>query len=367
MMIKNTDFLKNAFIPAAFALGLLLLPALLIRTALIDAYTAQILTLGGVNAIMAVSVNIICGITGQLSLGQAGFMAIGAYSAIILTENAGVPLPVSIVLAGFIAACAGFVIGFPTLKLTGDYLAIVTLGFGEIIRVFLINFKSITGGATGKRFSAPAAILLSLTPLFSWLLIIGSLIVIIVLLRNLVRSTYGRAILAVREDEIAARSSGIAVFRYKMAGFVIASFVAGIGGALYAPFIGFIKPDLASFNRSIDYLIFVVLGGMGSVTGSVIASFVLTFLQEFLRFLKDFRLLIYPLILIFVMLFRPQGLLGMKELSFIKIGHVLYTGSLRFIGRLRGAPISCSADLRRHCPLCRFIKKHIKKGSGDAD
>ena len=366
-MIKNTDFLKNAFIPAAFALGLLLLPALLIRTALIDAYTAQILTLGGVNAIMAVSVNIICGITGQLSLGQAGFMAIGAYSAIILTENAGVPLPVSIVLAGFIAACAGFVIGFPTLKLTGDYLAIVTLGFGEIIRVFLINFKSITGGATGKRFSAPAAILLSLTPLFSWLLIIGSLIVIIVLLRNLVRSTYGRAILAVREDEIAARSSGIAVFRYKMAGFVIASFVAGIGGALYAPFIGFIKPDLASFNRSIDYLIFVVLGGMGSVTGSVIASFVLTFLQEFLRFLKDFRLLIYPLILIFVMLFRPQGLLGMKELSFIKLGHALYTGSLRFIGRLRGTPISCSADLRRHCPLCRFIKNHIKKGSGDAD
>lgn len=123
--------------------------------------------------------------------------------------------------------------------------------------------------------------------------------------------------MAVREDEIAANSSGISVFKYKMIGFVIASFVAGIGGALYAPFIGFVKPDLASFNRSIDYLIFVVLGGMGSITGSVLAAFVLTYLQEFLRFLRDYRLFIYPLILIFVMLFRPQGLLGMRELSFV--------------------------------------------------
>ena len=125
--------------------------------------------------------------------------------------------------------------------------------------------------------------------------------------------------LAVREDEIAASSSGIGVFRYKMTGFVISSFVAGIAGALYAPFIGFIKPDLASFNRSIDYLIFVVLGGMGSITGSVFSAFVLSYMQEFLRVLKDFRLLIYPLILIFVMLFRPQGLLGIKELSFVAL------------------------------------------------
>ena len=139
------------------------------------------------------------------------------------------------------------------------------------------------------------------------------------LMQNFLRSTYGRAILAVREDEIAANSNGVDVFKYKMIGFAIASAIAGFGGALYAPFIGFVKPDLASFNRSIDYLIFVVLGGMGSITGSVIAAFVLTYLQEFLRFLQDFRLLIYPLILIFVMLFRPQGLLGMKEVSFVKL------------------------------------------------
>jgi len=318
-MAKGVRSFKNTAVPAAFALFFLSLPTVLIHFSVIDAYTAQIITLGGINAVMALSVNIVCGITGQLSLGQAGFMAIGAYSAIILTESAGFPLPLAILAAGFITAFAGFLIGFPTLKLTGDYLAIVTLGFGEIIRVFLINFKQITGGANGKRFTAPAAVLLSLSPELSWLVIIGSLILIIALVQNFLRSTYGRAILAVREDEIAASSSGIGVFRYKMIGFVIASFIAGIGGALYAPFIGFIKPDLASFNRSIDYLIFVVLGGMGSLTGSVIASFVLTFLQEFLRFLKDFRLLIYPLILIFVMLFRPQGLLGMKELSFVAL------------------------------------------------
>jgi branched-chain amino acid transport system permease protein len=146
----------------------------------------------------------------------------------------------------------------------------------------------------------------------------GTLVLLIALIQNFIRSSYGRAILAVREDEIAANSSGIGVFRYKMIGFVIASFVAGIGGALYVCLIGFIKPDQAGFTKSIDYLIFVVLGGMGSTTGSVLASYVLTYLQEFLRFLQNYRLLFYPVVLIFVMIFRPQGLLGTKEASFVK-------------------------------------------------
>lgn len=317
-MKKMNILYRNMLIPGFFAVLAIVLPTLLIKIGIIDAYTAQIITLGGINAILAISVNIVCGITGQLSLGQAGFMAIGAYSCIILTE-AGIPMPISILIAGLITAFFGFLIGFPTLKLTGDYLAIVTLGFGEIIRVLLINFKPLTGGANGKRFSSPGAILMSAYSELSYLLIIGSLVLIIIFLQNFLRSTYGRAILAVREDEIAANSNGINVFKYKMVGFVIGSLVAGLGGALYAPFIGFIKPDLASFNRSIDYLIFVVLGGMGSITGSVLAAFVLTALQEGLRFLKDFRLLIYPLILIFVMLFRPQGLLGMRELSFVSL------------------------------------------------
>ncbi|MDR3145647.1 MAG: branched-chain amino acid ABC transporter permease [Treponema sp.] len=305
--------MKRTLILGGVALGAVCLPLLLIRLNVLDAYTAQIITLGGVNGILAISVNTITGITGQLSIGQAGFMAIGAYSCIFFTLDLGLPLPLSLLLAALLTALFGFLLGFPTLKLSGDYLAIVTLGFGEIIRVILVNLKNITGGANGRRFTTT----LSLYTDLSFLAVTSSLVIIVILLQNFLRSTYGRAILAVREDEIAADANGIGVFRYKMAGFVIASFVAGVGGCLYAMVIGFVKPDVASFAKSIDYLIFVVLGGMGSMTGSILAAYVLTYLQEFLRFLQDYRLIIYPLILIFVMLFRPQGLLGMKELSFV--------------------------------------------------
>ncbi|MDR2798517.1 MAG: branched-chain amino acid ABC transporter permease [Treponema sp.] len=316
--------IRNRIIPGVFALAGVGLPSLLIKYQIIDAYIAQIITLGGVNAILAVSVNTITGITGQLSIGQAGFMALGAYGAIFFNLDAGLPLPLAVLFAGLITAFMGFIIGFPTLKLSGDYLAIVTLGFGEIIRVILINLKAVSGGANGRRFTT----LLAIYPAISFFTVTATLAAILILVQNLLRSSYGRAILAVREDEIAANANGVEVFRYKMLGFVIASFIAGIGGSLFAMVVGFVKPDVASFNKSIDYLIFVVLGGMGSMTGSVLAAYVLTYLQEFLRFLQDYRLLIYPLILIFVMLFRPQGLLGMKELSFVRLWE-------RLVGLLR--------------------------------
>ena len=322
--MKN-KFVRSTIILACFAFAALFIPSLLIKFEIMDAYTAQIINLGGINAIMALSVNIICGITGQLSLGQAGFMAIGCYSTIMLNEAAGLPLSVSIIIAALITAFFGFLIGFPTLKLDGDYLAIVTLGFGEIIRVVLVNLKALTGGPNGKQFTTMMAFDANL----AFFCIIGTLILLIVLIQNFIRSTYGRAILAVRDDEIAANSSGIPIFKYKMIGFVIASFVAGIGGGLYVSLIGFVKPEQASFNNSINYLIYVVLGGMGSTTGSVLAAFVLTYLQEFLRFLKNFRLLIYPVILIIVMLFRPQGLLGFKEFSFVGFVDWIKVGGLK--------------------------------------
>ena len=324
--MKN-KFVRNTIILTAIGAGCVIIPAALIALKSlfydlpvgIDAYWAQVITLAGVNAIMALSVNVVCGITGQLSLGQAGFQAIGAYAVILLTQNAHIPLPVSIILAGLIVAFFGFLIGFPTLKLEGDYLAIVTLAFGEIIRVVLLNQKSWTGGPNGIQFGTVFTQSLEWGATIAYSAIIGCLVLIVVFLQNFLRSTYGRAIMAVREDEIAANSSGISVFRYKMIGFVIASFIGGIGGALYAPLIGFVKPDLASFNNSVNDLIYVVLGGMGSVTGAIFAAFVLTILQELLRFLRDYRLLIYPLILIVMMLFRPQGLLGTAELCFFKI------------------------------------------------
>ncbi|MDR0451182.1 MAG: branched-chain amino acid ABC transporter permease [Treponema sp.] len=291
------------------------LPLLLIKTGLIDVYTAHILTMGGVNAIMAISVNMIVGITGQLSLGQAGFLAIGAYSCIFFNLDLGLPLPLAAVCGIALTTIAGFLIGFPVLKLSGDYLAIVTLGFGEIIRVVFINLKSLTGGPNGRQFTT----MMVLNGETAFVTVTVILIIVLALLQNFLRSSYGRAIMACREDEIAADSCGIDIFRYKMIGFVIASFIAGLGGCLYAMVVGFVKPDIAQFLRSIDFLIFVVLGGMGSMTGSILSAYVLTCLQEFLRFLQDYRLLIYPLILIFVMLFRPRGLMGMRELSFVKL------------------------------------------------
>lgn len=310
--MNKKNFVNKIVLPAALAIVASVVPFVLIQLGLLDGYSAQILIMCAINAIMALSVNIICGITGQLSLGQAGFMALGGYATILLTDVAHLPLPVSIVLAALITAFFGFLIGFPTLRLEGDYLAIVTLAFGEIIRVVLVNLKDLTGGPNGKQFNTT----LTFFDGPGFFVITGILILIIILLQNFIRSTYGRAILAVREDEVAANANGIGVFKYKMIGFVIASFVAGIGGALYVSRIGFIKPDQASFTKSIDYLIFVVLGGMGSTTGAILAAYVLTFLQEVLRFLKDFRLLIYPVVLIIVMIFRPQGLLGTKEFSF---------------------------------------------------
>lgn len=308
----KSKFLRNTLILTVVSVLAVLVPTVLSASGMMDAYVSGILSLAGIYAIMAISVNIISGITGQLSLGQAGFMALGAYSTILLNSNAHLPLWMAVILAGIITAFFGFLIGFPTLKLEGDYLAIVTLAFGEIIRVVLVNLKQWTGGPNGKSFPT----ILTLSPSVAVFTILSVLVVIIVCIQNIIRSSYGRAVLAVREDEIAAKSCGISVFKYKMTGFVMASFVAGIGGALYVMYVGFIKPEQAAFTKSIDYLIFVVLGGMGSVTGSVLAAFVLTYLQEGLRFLQNYRLLFYPVVLIFVMLFRPQGLLGTKEFSF---------------------------------------------------
>jgi branched-chain amino acid transport system permease protein len=305
-------------------------PMLLMAAGIIDNYTARILAMGGVNAIMAMSVNMIVGITGQLSLGQAGFLAIGAYSCIFFNIDLGFPLPLAAVSATLFTAFAGFLIGFPVLKLSGDYLAIVTLGFGEIIRVVFNNLKTLTGGPNGRQFSTILAPPHYGSGLFT---VTVALVLSLALLQNFLRSSYGRAIMACREDEIAAGSSGIDVFRYKMTGFVIAAFIAGMGGSLYILVNGFIRPDMAQFLRSIDFLIYVVLGGMGSMTGSILAAYVLTILQEVLRFLQDYRLLIYPLILIFVMLFRPQGLLGMKELSFVRLWDRLW--GLRRRGRAK--------------------------------
>jgi len=309
---------RSTIILALVGFFAIVFPLFLMSIGFLDAYSVLIITMGGVNAIMAISVNTIVGITGQLSLGQAGFLAIGAYGCIFFHLDVGLPLPVAAACAIAITTVIGFLVGFPVLKLSGDYLAIVTLGFGEIVRVVFINLKSITGGPNGRQFITT----MKMDNRLAFVVVTLILVCVLALLQNFLRSTYGRAIKACREDEIAANSSGIDIFRYKMVGFVIASFIAGIGGCLYAMVVGLVQPASAQFLRSIDYLIFVVLGGMGSMTGSVLAAYALTGIQELLRFLprglQDARLIVYAFILVLVMIFRPQGLLGMKEFSFVR-------------------------------------------------
>lgn len=296
--------MKNRlFIAAAF----LVVMAALIRFGVIDEYTALIFTFGGINVIIALSLNLISGFTGQLALGHAGFMAIGAYSTAVLVMQYHVPIIFSILIGGLITAAFGWLIGLPTLRLRGDYLAIVTLGFGEIIRVILINLEGITGGAAGLK-GIPPFIEGDWQPTVSFVWVSIFMVLTIILVYNLVKSSPGRAIISIREDEIAANAMGVNVFYYKMLSFTMSAFIAGVGGGLYALLYGYLNPTMFNFMKSVEFLVIVVLGGMGSIVGTVIAGFFLAYLQEFLRIVQDYRLVIFPLILIFIMLLNNRGI-----------------------------------------------------------
>ena len=281
---------------------------ILIKTEYINPYYSQILILIGINIILALSLNLILGFTGQLALGHAGFMAIGAYSASILSIKAHLPFLLVIIIGGLVAAFIGFLIGLPTLRLKGDYLAITTLGFGEIIRVLIINMDSL-GGARGL-----AGIPQKTT--FTWVFFIT--IVTIIAIYNIVNSSQGRAMISIREDEIAAEAMGINTTRYKLIAFVIGSFFAGLGGGLYAHYFMFIEPASFGFMKSIEIVTYVVLGGMGSLSGSVLSAGILTYIPEALRAFAKYRMIIYSASLILIMIFRPQGLMGDKEILKIK-------------------------------------------------
>ena len=277
----------------------------LMMAGIINSYYEGIITLALINIILAVSLNLIVGFTGQLCLGHAGFMSIGAYLSAILTIKTNIPFLVAIFIGAIVACILAALIGYPTLKLTGDYFAITTLAFCEIIRIVIMNIDFVGGarGLTGivKKSNFTIAFLFA--------------VITIVVIYNIIHSSQGRAMLSVRENEIAAESMGINTFKYKIMAFIIGAFFAGLAGGLYSHYSGYIQPTAFDFNKSIDYLTFVVFGGMGSLSGSIIATIILTFLPELLRSMQDFRMIIYPLALIILMIFRPQGLLGNKELS----------------------------------------------------
>lgn len=263
-------------------------------------HTQSLLVPIGVNIILAVSLNLTVGFLGELTLGHAGFMSVGAYAGCLFTIYCNLPVwiefPLALIIGGLVAAIFGVIIGIPALRLNGDYLAIVTLAFGEIIRSVLNNVK-FTGGAGGLKGIDKTS---NFT--IAYILVILTLIVI----TNVVRSRPGRAIMAIRDNIIAAQSVGINIVYYKLVAFVGAAFFAGVAGVLYGHNLGILKPSTFDFNKSIEILVIVVLGGMGNITGSVIAAIIITLLPEVLRDLADYRMLIYSIALIVMMLFSSN-------------------------------------------------------------
>jgi branched-chain amino acid transport system permease protein len=278
----------------------------------IDPYVLDVATNVGINVILAVSLNLVNGYTGQFSLGHAGFMSVGAYLSAAVSLFVGPHLLSdapsfwaqnffflgALVAGGLGAALAGAIVGIPSLRLRGDYLALVTLGFGEIIRVILQNLD-VVGGALG----------LNAIPYYTnifWVLAWAAITIFVVLC--LVNSTYGRGFLATHDDEIAAASIGLNPTRYKIVAFVVGAFFAGIAGGLYGHFKMTITPTGFDFTKSIEIVVMVILGGMGQTLGVVLAAILLTLLPEFLRPVAEYRMIIYSALLILLMLVRPQGL-----------------------------------------------------------
>ena len=305
----NTFNKKNFIINILGVSVLFIVINILIQSGMINSYICGILILVCINIVLAISLNITAGCLGQMALGHAGFMSIGAYTAALFTKSNLIPgvggYVLALILGGLVAMIIGVVIGIPALRLRGDYLAILTLAFCEIIRV-LIEFFKFTGGAKGLTG-------IKLNKNFAIIYII--MLLCVFMMYTFMKSRHGRAILSIREDEIASESSGINLTFYKTLAFAYSAFFAGVAGGMYAHYIGILGAKNFDFNKSIDILVIVVLGGLGSFTGSAIGAIVLTILPEMLRGFNDYRMFIYAVMLILMMMFRPSGLLGTKEFS----------------------------------------------------
>ena len=283
--------------------------------------------------ILAVSLNLTVGILGELSLGHAGFMCVGAFTGAFFTkcmENAipsvGMRFFLALIIGAAVAGVFGIIIGIPALRLRGDYLAIITLGFGEIIRVVLTNIDSVIG----VDFTYGAAGLKRIPKYSSFTLVFICVVVSCYIIHTIMKSRHGRAILSIREDEIASESSGIRTTYYKTFAFVLSAMLAGIAGCLYAGYLGSLYPSTFKFMKSIEILVMVVLGGMGSMLGSILSATVLTILPELLRSFSDYRMVVYSLALVVMMIFRPKGLLGSYDFS---LSRSLETFLNRLLGR----------------------------------
>lgn len=333
MKKKNLYFLLN------ISIIMLIIIFIIIANRNFDSYVIRILNLCAIYIILGVSLNLINGFTGQFSLGHAGFMAIGAYVSALLYMSPElkevnffitpliwplsviqIPFVFSLIIAGLVSAGVGFLVGVPCLRLKGDYLAIVTFGFSEIIRVIFNNLQNVTNGPIGLKG----------LPIYTnlwWSFGIAILTVLVV--KNLINSSYGRALKSIRENETAAEAMGVSLFFHKSLAFAIGAFFAGLGGALLGSFIMTIDPNTFSFLLTFQLIVIVIVGGLGSITGTVISAIIITVLMEVLRSVEapmnifglhlpgipGMRMLVFAILLMAVVLFFKKGLMGKKEWS----------------------------------------------------
>ena len=316
--------MKHAALAIALVAVLFVLNGLfsgtLVSDVSINPYVLQVMCLAGINIILAVSLNLINGFTGQFSIGHAGFMAIGAYSSAFLTvtfgdriraglsflpafAQDGALLLIGLSVGALLAAVAGFLVGVPSLRLRGDYLAIVTLGFGEIIRVWILNIDAV-GGARGYSGIPKLAN-------FFWIYLFAAFSILVVY--RVVHSSFGRTLIAIREDEIAAEAMGVDTTRSKVISFVVSSALAGVGGGLFGHYLMYVHTNSFTFIKSIEIIIMIVIGGLGSITGSVLGAVLYITLTEGLRQFSEYRMILFSLLLIIIMIVRPQGILGHRE------------------------------------------------------
>ena len=307
----------------------------------VSGYITKVLMVIGINIILAVSLNVATGYLGQLPLGHAGFMAVGAYTggiflkAVNADQATGIAYALMVIaallLSGLLAAVFGVIIGIPALRLRGDYLAIITLGFGEIIRVVLTNIDEVLGfkltyGASGLK---------RIPKITSYFNVLVCVVLTCLVIHMVMKSRHGRAILAIRENEIAAESCGVRTTYYKVMAFTLSAFFAGVAGCLYAGYLGSLQPTTFGFMKSIEILVMVVLGGMGSMFGSVLSAITLTALPEALRAFEDYRMVAYSLVLVLVMIFKPTGLMGQYDFSMSRILE-RFVGFTRRFGKKEG-------------------------------
>lgn len=305
--MKKKEF-KSLLTSFLFAFVIYIVMMFMMNAGIIGYYWSGVLTLACINIVLATSLNLASGYLGQLTLGHAGFMSVGAYVAALTSLHLNMPLFVGLIFGAGVAAFIGLLIGIPTLRLKGDYLCIITLAFNEIIRIVMLNL-GITNGAKG---------LMGIPMDTSFTVAFICVIITIFVISSIVKSRFGRAIISIREDETASELTGIPTSKYKIMAFAISAFFAGLAGGLYAHYMGMLVPSSFDYNKSVEILVMVVLGGMGNIKGSIVAAIVLTVLPEYLRAFNDYRMLLYAVVLIAAMILKEKNLLPKIKDKFSK-------------------------------------------------